>query len=118
MPRLENHAALLEILEEAFRSRTLEDWKVRLVGIPFSPVQDLKEVVADPQARANGFFAPFEHPTHGTVEMVASPIKLSRTPATVRTRAPEFGEHTEQVLLDLGYSWDDIVRLKEEGVIS
>jgi len=118
MPRLENHAALLEILEEVFRSRTLEEWKHRLAGIPFSPIQDLAEVVADPQARANDFFVPFEHPAHGAVEMVASPIRLSKTPAAIRTRAPEFGEHTEEVLLELGYGWDDIARFKQEGVIA
>jgi crotonobetainyl-CoA:carnitine CoA-transferase CaiB-like acyl-CoA transferase len=118
MPRLENHAALLNILEETFRTRTLEEWKARLTGIPFSPVQNLTEVVADPQAKANDFFVPFNHPTHGTVEMVASPIRLSRTPPTVRTRAPEFGEHTEEVLLELGYTWDDIARLKKEEIIA
>jgi crotonobetainyl-CoA:carnitine CoA-transferase CaiB-like acyl-CoA transferase len=118
MPRLENHAVLLVVLEEVFRTRTLEEWKVRLKGIPFAPVQNLTEVVADPQARANEFFVPFDHPTHGTVEMVASPIKLSRTPATIRKRAPEFGEHTEEILLELGYGWDDIARFKQEGVIA
>jgi crotonobetainyl-CoA:carnitine CoA-transferase CaiB-like acyl-CoA transferase len=118
MPRLENHAALLDVLEEVFRIRTLEEWKVRLTGIPFSPVQNLAEVVADPQASANEFFVPFDHPTHGKVEMVASPIKLSRTPATIRKRAPEFGEHTEEVLLELGYGWDDIARFKQQGVIA
>jgi len=118
MPRIENHIELLEILEEVFRTLTLEEWKFRLSGLPFAPVQNLSEVIADPQAEANDFFIPFDHPTYGTVNMVANPIKLGKTPATIRTRAPEFSEHTEEILLDLGYDWDDIARLKQESIIA
>ncbi len=117
LTRIENHAALLNILDEVFRTRTLEDWKVRLEGIPFAPVQNLQEVIADPQAKANDFFVPFDHPTHGPIDMVASPVKLSKTPATIRTPAPEFGEHTEEVLLEWGYTWKDIERFKKDGAI-
>jgi len=117
-PRIENHVALLEILEEVFRTLTLEEWKIRLAGVPFAPVQNLAEVIADPQAEANDFFIPFDHPTYGVVNMVANPIKLGKTPATIRMRAPEFSEHTEEILLDLGYGWDDIARLKQEGIIA
>lgn len=118
MSRIENHITLLEILEETFSTRTLEEWKTRLAGIPFAPIQNLQEVVTDQQAKENDFFATFDHPTFGPVEMVANPIKLSKTPATIRTRAPEFSEHTEEVLLDLGYSWDEIAGFKKAGVIA
>ncbi len=115
--RIQNHIALLNILEEVFRTRTLEEWKVRLEGIPFSPVQNLPEVISDPQAKANDFFIPFDHPTHGPTNMVTTPVKLSKTPATIKTPAPEFGEHTEEVLLECGYTWKDIEKFKHDGVI-
>ena len=116
-PRIENHAALLHILEEVFLSRTLDEWKPRLAGIPFGPYQNFLEVIKDPQARANDVFVPFDHPTHGTMEVIANPVKLSETPATMRMPAPEFSQHTEEVLAEYGYSWQDISRFKEQSVI-
>lgn len=116
--RIENHTALLGVLDEVFQTKTLEEWKVRLEGIPFSAVQNLPEVIADPQAKANDFFVPFDHPVHGNTQMVSPPIKLSKTPATIRTPAPEFGEHTEEVLLECGFTWEDIEEFKKEGVIA
>jgi crotonobetainyl-CoA:carnitine CoA-transferase CaiB-like acyl-CoA transferase len=116
-PRLENHAALFSILEEVFLTRTLDEWKVCLAGIPFAPVQSLSEVIADPQARANDFFLPFDHPTFGRIEVVANPIHLSKTPPTVRTPAPEFSQHTEEVLLEYGCAWKDIERFKQQHII-
>jgi len=116
----EDNLALFDILEDVFKSRTLEEWKPRLdtVGAPWSHVQNLLEVINDPQARANDFFVPFDHPTYGRIEVLANPVKLSKTPSTIRTPAPEFGQHTEEVLIDLGgYSWDEIAQLKEEEVI-
>jgi crotonobetainyl-CoA:carnitine CoA-transferase CaiB-like acyl-CoA transferase len=117
-PRLENHAALFGILEEIFLTKTLDEWKVCLAGIPFAPVQNLLEVIADPQARANDFFLPFDHPTYGRMEVVGNPLHLSKTPPTVRTPAPELGQHTEEVLLEHGYGWKDIERFKEQRIIA
>ena len=117
-PRRENRVALFHILEEVFLSKTLAEWKSRMVGIPASPVQNHREVVADPQARANDFFTTVEHPTHGRIEVIANPIKLSKTPASIRMPAPEFGQHTEEVLLEYGYTWEDIGQLKEQNIIA
>jgi crotonobetainyl-CoA:carnitine CoA-transferase CaiB-like acyl-CoA transferase len=117
--KIENNVALLHILDEVFLSKTLDEWRPRLneAGIPWSPVQTLQELVNDPQARANEFFVPLDHPTYGRIEVVANPIKLSKTPVTVKT-APEFGQHTEEVLLEHGYTWEDIAKFKEEKVIA
>jgi crotonobetainyl-CoA:carnitine CoA-transferase CaiB-like acyl-CoA transferase len=86
--------------------------------VPWSPLQTLPEVTADPQARANGFFTSFHHPVHGPVEVVANPVRLNKDPHTVRMPAPEFGQHTEEVLLELGYTWEDMGRFKELGLIA
>jgi CoA:oxalate CoA-transferase len=116
--RKENHVALNRIFAEVFRSRTLEEWKSRLEGIPFSPYQNYNEVINDPQARANDIFVPINHPAYGNMEVVASPIQLSETPASIRMPAPEIGQHTEEVLLEYGYTWEEIVDFKDQGLIA
>ena len=116
--RAENREVLYPILDEVFLSRTYDEWKPRLVGIPFATRQNLVEVIHDPQARANDYFVPIEHPTYGRMEVIANPVNLSETPATIRMPAPEFSQHTEEVLLELGYTWEDIAQLKEQGIIA
>ncbi|HEY32464.1 MAG TPA: CoA transferase [Dehalococcoidia bacterium] len=118
--RIENHVDLSHILEEVFQGRTLEEWKVPLndAGLPWAPVQNLPETAADPQARANDFYVAYDHPTYGRIEGVANPIQLGRTTAGVTRPAPELGQHTEEVLLEHGYTWEDIERLKQQGVIA
>jgi crotonobetainyl-CoA:carnitine CoA-transferase CaiB-like acyl-CoA transferase len=117
--RAQNHRALLAILDGVFLSKTLHEWRPRLneAQIPWSPVQTLQELVKDPQARANDFFVPLDDPTYGQVEVVANPIKLSRTQATVKP-APEFGQHTEEILLECGYTWDEMENFKKDKVIA
>jgi crotonobetainyl-CoA:carnitine CoA-transferase CaiB-like acyl-CoA transferase len=115
----EDNRALFNILDEVFITRTLDEWKPRLtaVGFPWAPVQSLPEVINDPQSRANDFFVPLDHPKHGRIEIVGNPAKLSKTPETVKKPAPEFNEHTEEILLELGYTREDIAKLKEQRVI-
>ena len=118
--RTENQADLFHIFEEVFRSKTLAEWTPRLIETEmlWAPVQSPREVINDPQARANDVFVPYDHPDFGQIEVVANPIRLSKTPATVRTPAPEFSQHTEEVLLELGYTWEDIAQFKEQGIIA
>ena len=118
--RIDNHVELFNILEASFKSRTLEEWKPRLdeAKIPWAPISTLPEVINDPQARANDMFVGYDHPTYGKIEIVANPVRLSKAPAETRIPAPEFNQHTEEVLLEYGYDWDDISRLKETHVIS
>lgn len=119
-PRIENHTALLHILEKEFKSRPLDEWKIRLkeAGIPFSPYQNFVEVIADPQVKANNMITTFKHPIYGQMEVITNPINMSKTPATLRMPAPEFGQHTEEVLLEYGYSWNDIAWFKSKDVIA
>ena len=63
-------------------------------------------------------FVTTNHPVHGPVKVIASPVNMSKTPATYRLPAPEFSQHTEEVLLGLGYTWEDIARFKETGIIA
>ena len=119
LPRLEHEALLVPRVEASMAKRTLEEWKERLdaFGLIFAPAQEPSDVAKDEQAWANGCFEVIDHPKHGKVNYIANPVKLSKTPASIRMPAPEFGQHTEEILLDIGYQWEDITRLKDDGVI-
>jgi crotonobetainyl-CoA:carnitine CoA-transferase CaiB-like acyl-CoA transferase len=115
----EDQRALFKILGEVFLTRTLDEWRQRFneVVYPWAPLQTLPEVTNDPQARANNFFVPLDHPTYGRMEVMTGPVDLSKTPVTMRMPAPESGQHTVEVLLELGYTGEDITRFREQGVI-
>ena len=119
-PRAENGPELYGILREAFLSKTLDEWRPILnrEEIPWASEQTFREVTNDPQALANDFFVPFDHPSYGPMEVITNPIKLSETPSTVRLPAPEFSQHTEEILLETGYSWEDIAQFKDKGIIA
>ncbi len=118
--RIANSQEYYIIMRDAFLTKTLDEWRPILnrEEIPWAPEQTFREAVNDPQARANDFFVPFDHPTHGKMEVADNPLKLSETPSTVRLPAPEFSQHTEEILLEAGYTWEDIARFKEEGIIA
>ena len=86
-------------------------------NVIFTPVQSSSEVFRDPQALANNYVTEVEHPVWGKIKMLGFPWTFTETPASVRREAPELGQHTEEILLELGYSWDDIAKLKDEEVI-
>jgi len=113
-----NKRELYEILNQAFLTRTLAEWTPDFVGLPYAPIQNTVEVANDPQAQANDMFLPVDHPIYGPMKVIANPVNLSETPATYRMPSPEFSQHTEEILLETGYSWEDIARFKEQGVIA
>jgi formyl-CoA transferase len=80
-------------------------------------VHDYAEVASDPQNIENGYIAEVENPDGPPVRMVGVPVILSKTPGKVRNLAPEFGQHTEEVLLESGYSWEEIADLRSKGAI-
>ena len=84
--------------------------------IPCGPILSMKEIAADPALRASGTIVEVDHPTRGRYTTVGNPIKMSDSPTEV-TRAPLLGEHTEQVLAELGYSANDLALLRAEKVI-
>jgi formyl-CoA transferase len=86
------------------------------VDIPCGPILSMKEIAEDESLRANGTIVEVDHPTRGKYLSVGNPIKMSDSPTEV-TRSPLLGEHTEEVLAQLGYSKDDIATLRNEKVI-
>ena len=116
--RAEDYPKLRQLFAETFLTKTFAEWHPLLEGIPYAPTQTLKEVVNDVQAIESGCFVEYEHPRRGMIRQVANPINMSDNPADVRMPAPEFGQHTEEVLIEYGYTWEDIAKFKEEGTIA
>ena len=110
---------LFAILGEAFKTKTTDEWVEILAAIPvrYAPVQDYAQAAADPEVIANEYIVELDHPGGGTVKVVGQPIKLSDTPAVPSAQAPELGQHTEEILLELGYEWDQIAALGDAGAI-
>jgi len=120
--RRDNFLELTATLEKVFKTKTREEWinilQTRGSGIAFSPVLELTELASDPQVLANEYITEVDHPTLGKVKMTGIPIKFSETPAQIKNCAPNFGQHTEEVLMNvLGYSWEEIQTLKDEEII-
>jgi formyl-CoA transferase len=87
-------------------------------GVPAAPVNNVAEMVADPQVAAREMFVELEHPVHGPLKVTGSPLKLSETPGRVRWLAPMPGEHNEAIYCDLlGHSNDELARWREQGVV-
>jgi CoA:oxalate CoA-transferase len=87
-------------------------------GVPAAPVNDVAEMVADPQIQAREMFVEVEHPLYGPVKITGTPLKLSETPGRVERLAPLPGEHNEEIFVGLlGHSKEELARWQEEGVI-
>ena len=117
--RNENRLALLAELDAAFDVRGRDEW-LRILkqhDIPSGPVNDYAAMAKEPQVVANEYLTTLEHPSLGSLGVVGSPIRMSKTPAGPRGVAPELGQQTEEILLDLGYTWDDIERFKDAAAI-
>jgi crotonobetainyl-CoA:carnitine CoA-transferase CaiB-like acyl-CoA transferase len=117
--RVAHRSLLREILEDVFKARDAGDWlaEFRAAGLPCGPINTIPEVFDHPQAEARGLAVTAEHSTVGEIRFSGFPYTFSETPATVRLPPPTLGQHNDDVLLDLGYSFDDIVALREAGTI-
>jgi crotonobetainyl-CoA:carnitine CoA-transferase CaiB-like acyl-CoA transferase len=117
--RMENNTELITLLDEIFASATLDEWRERFMTFDgvWAAHQSPAEVVQDRQAVANGYIVSAEQPGP-PLRAVTSPAQFDGQPLTTVPRAPEHGQHTEEVLQDHGYSWEEIAALKEQGVIA
>lgn len=115
----EHRQELIAELDRVFAGRDQWEWVEYLcgLGLPVAPVQDYAQIARDPQVLANGYIVEFDHPAGDRRRIVGPGVQLSRTPGQIRHGAPEFGQHTEEVLLEFGFSWDEIERLKACGAV-
>ncbi len=116
--RAENREILVAILDGLFATKTAAEWEASLRNIPHAPCKTIKQAIDDPQAEANGFFVRYDHPAYGNIRMLANPVHMSKTPASVRRPGPAFGQQTEEVLREYGFTGDDILKFKHDKVIT
>jgi formyl-CoA transferase len=117
--RSKNRVACNQELEKATVTKTSAEWVEILnkAGVPCGPILNVKEVFEDEQVRALGLSVKIRHPRLGEQEVQNLPVTLSRTPGAVRTASPDLGEHTDQVLAELGYSREEIATLHRDGAV-
>jgi crotonobetainyl-CoA:carnitine CoA-transferase CaiB-like acyl-CoA transferase len=115
--RVENRQFVTDTLTPVMRSRTTKEWVSALEAakIGCGPINTLKDVFADPQVQARGVVVEMEHASSETVQVVANPVRLSATPPSYRSAAPTLGQHTEEVLAQLGLSAEEIAKLRAQG---
>ena len=118
--RARNRESLIPRLQEAFLTRSYEEWEPLLLenDIPVGAINNLAQVVEHPQVKARGSLVEFDHPQAGRVRAVGTPVRLSKTPGAMRTPAPLHGQHTHEVLREvLGMNAGEIAALGAAGVI-
>jgi crotonobetainyl-CoA:carnitine CoA-transferase CaiB-like acyl-CoA transferase len=118
--RVGHRSELAALLAEPMRAEDTAAWLVRLdeAGVPAAPVQDVAEVVAHPQTEALGLLQALPHPTIADHRLVAPPLSVDGERVGLRRRAPALGEDTETVLTELGYSGEEVERLRTAGIIA
>lgn len=116
--RAAHNVECVEVLDGIFATRSFDEWKEVLLAAKgvWAPVQTAAEVMTDPQSVANGYVRDVKAASGAIFQMVPSPIQFDET-APDLTRAPDHGEHTDEVLTELGLSMDDILDLKIKGAV-
>ena len=110
----------IAVLDGIFDEKPLADWVTILDAndVIYAPVREMLDALKDPQVELNDMLRTIEHPQHGPYKILNTPVHLEDTDIGPKSAAPELGQHTEEVLLELGYSWDDITGLQDSGAIT
>jgi crotonobetainyl-CoA:carnitine CoA-transferase CaiB-like acyl-CoA transferase len=115
----ELRSEIYPVIDAVMKTRTASEW-LRILDeadVPAAPILDKDEVFDEPQMRANDMIVSVDHPKVGTTDMFGVPVKLSMTPGCIRRASPLLGEHTDEIMADLGYTDAEVERLREEAVI-
>jgi formyl-CoA transferase len=117
--RSKNRKAMNAALDKVLVGKTSAEWIEALnrAGVPSGPILNVRQVFENEQVQHLGMAATVHHKTRGPMKVQNLPVTLSRTPGAIRTAAPEHGEHTDEVLAELGYSVDDIAELRKVGAV-
>ncbi|MDP7413813.1 MAG: CoA transferase [SAR202 cluster bacterium] len=119
--RFENRREVVAVLDDVFAGRPRAYWERRLDeagDLIWERVQRNLDLLDDPQVKANDYVIEYDHPVIGPSKWAQTPVSYSETPLHTRKMAPALGENTEEILIDLlGYTWDDIAAMRDEGAI-
>jgi len=117
--RLKNRDYLNSLIEEVTITKTSNDWvkMLEIVGVPCGPINTIDKVFDDPQVKHLGIAQSSETIPFGQTELVGQPFTLSRSPSSMKQRPPEKGEHNSDVLLDLGFTEDELNEFKTQQII-
>jgi crotonobetainyl-CoA:carnitine CoA-transferase CaiB-like acyl-CoA transferase len=117
--RSKHRARLNKAIAAVTATRTTAAWVTLLndAGVPCGPIYNIDQVFADPQVQHLGIAQAVAHPTLGDIRVVGQPVRLSRTPSKLRTASPEQGEHTDEILRELGYDDSAIEKLRRDHVV-
>jgi CoA:oxalate CoA-transferase len=119
--RTEHVKELISIISEEISKKTTKEWSelFEKADLPYSPVNSIKDICADPHINYRNMLVEIEQPDVGKMTITGSPIRLSETPGEVYAPAPLLGQHTQDILRDiLNYSQIDIDQLRRKGVVS
>jgi crotonobetainyl-CoA:carnitine CoA-transferase CaiB-like acyl-CoA transferase len=118
--RAENKMELVGVLEAEFAKRTVDEWSNLLyeADVPHAPVLDYAALSQTEQFWANGYLKEIEHDVLGKMRVHGPPIHMSKTPPAIQGGGPQLAQHNEEVLLELGYSWEEIESLNRKGITS
>ena len=115
--RMQNLGELIEELEVRFKTESVSFWVEQLnaAGVPTGPLQTIPQMHQNPQALAREMITQVEHPVAGNVDTIGTPVKFHETPTAIKRAAPLYGEHTREILVEYGYSTNEINQLIETG---
>jgi crotonobetainyl-CoA:carnitine CoA-transferase CaiB-like acyl-CoA transferase len=118
--RMKHLAELTPLVAERMRERPSADWirEFEAAGVPVGPINKIGDMLADPQVAARDMVVEVDHPRAGRTKALGMPVKFSDTPCAVTRAAPLLGQHTREVLADLGYDSQTIDRLAASGAIA
>jgi crotonobetainyl-CoA:carnitine CoA-transferase CaiB-like acyl-CoA transferase len=117
--RNKNRAELVSLLDDLFATQPADYWleKLKATGIPTGPINTIADTLAHPQHRARSYIVALDHPIAGLVKSMGNPVRLSDTPTSYRLAPPTLGQHSAEILDELGYDAGLIATLREQGVI-
>ena len=118
--RVANHKEVVALLNPVMKRKTVAQWMACLeqVSVPCSPIHTLGQALAHPQVQARAIVAEVEHPVLGRVQNIGHPVQFQHQPRIATRPAPLLGEHTHEILHDLGYDVHQIACLEQQGVVS
>lgn len=117
--RMKNLPALIELMSSVLRQQPTDHWVTAFeqAGVPAGPVKNMKQVLDDPQTRARDMVIQVDHPVAGEIDALGLPIKFSHGNGVTRRGAPLYGQHTAEVMRELGYAYAEIERLAQANVV-